>query len=276
MAILGVFIQSENGIPIYKEAWSPKIKDLNRGDELLISGFMSAIRQFASSFNQEIGYIRFLPLDLEFKDDIGVDSILVDINQYLAITFVDPFQFHDMTAIKLRWIYNKILSKYKDNISYGKTVNLTTDETNFIFDILHDQHARDIIDSKRTELIAAMDEFVSYNVDIRGVSINSFDNTILFNYGIKRNELENLLYYMGRGISKVSEYEILHKPIMKESGDSLLVCLTNPAISIEISDIIGDITKGTVPLYYYIITDADCSIGPVIGSLIDTLNPLIY
>ena len=273
MAILGVFIQSASGIPIYKEAWSPKIQALNEGNELLISGFMSAISQFASTFKQEIGYIRFLPI--EYFEDIGVDSILVEIGDFLAITFVDPYQFHDMVKIKLNWIYNNVLLKYKKTVSIGKTVKLDRIENEFCWNILRDKQARDIIDKKRKVLIDAMDTFMNYNPDIRGVSINSFDNSILFNYGIERSHLEKLLYYMGRGISKVGEYEILHKPIIEEN-DSLLVCLTNPAISIEISDIIGDLTEGSVPLYYYIITDPDCSIGPVIGSLIDTLNPLIY
>ncbi|MHA1252005.1 MAG: hypothetical protein ACTSRP_18605 [Candidatus Helarchaeota archaeon] len=123
MSILGIFIQSTNGLPVYKEAWSPKIQTINEGDEILISGFMSAISQFANSFKQEIGYIRFLPQ--EFKDARGVDSILVDLKEYLVITFVDPYQFHDMVKVKLNWIYDKVLAKYKNELEYGKTIKLT-------------------------------------------------------------------------------------------------------------------------------------------------------
>ena len=79
---------------------------------------------------------------------------------------------------------------------------------------------------------------------------------------------------MGSGITKVSEYEIIHKPVI-EDGDSLLVCLTNPAISFDLSEI-GDNIDYNVPLYYYVITDADSSIGPLIGALIDIINPIFY
>ncbi|MHA1231428.1 MAG: hypothetical protein ACTSPQ_12340 [Candidatus Helarchaeota archaeon] len=274
MSILGIFIQSTNGLPVYKEAWSPKIQTINEGDEILISGFMSAISQFANSFKQEIGYIRFLPQ--EFKDARGVDSILVDLKEYLVITFVDPYQFHDMVKVKLNWIYDKVLAKYKNELEYGKTIKLTQADISFIWNILQDQYAKSLLDERRSLLIEAIDNFVNYYPDIRGVSINSFDNTILFNYGIERSNLENLLYYMSSGITKVSEYEILHKPIIEEDGDSLLICLTNPAITLELSNIIGENTDQTIPIYYYVITDPDCSIGPLIGSLIDTLNPIIY
>jgi len=269
MAILGIFIQSSNGLPIFKESWSSKIELLDEVDELLISGFMSAICQFANTFKKEIGYIRFI--STEYQDKLGVDSILVNINEILATAFVDPYQFHDMVKLKIKWIYDKVLSKYKENLKWGRTIQLTKEEKEFCFDVLHDIKAKSIIDKRRNELIDAIDNFMNYNPDIRGISINSFDNTILFNYGIERDYLERLLYYMGRGISQVSEYEILHKPIIEEDGDSLLVCLTNPAVPIKLTDI-----EDTVPIYYYVITDPDCSIGPVIGSLVDILNPLIY
>lgn len=274
MAILGIFIQSETGIPLYKKAWSPKIQNLEEGDELLISGFMSAISQFAKSFKQEIGYIRFLPL--EFAGDRGVDSILVDLGKFLAIVFVDPFQFHEIIKVKLEWIYHRMLEKYDKHLNFGRTIKLDPSEELFIKNILQDTRAKRIIDNNKSELMEAIDTFMTYNPDIKGISINSFDNTILFNYGIERKKLERLLYYMGRGISKVSEYEILHKPVV-ENGESMLICITNPAISIGMKDILGEISEiNDVPLYYYIITDINCTIGPVIGSLIDTLNPLIY
>jgi hypothetical protein len=274
MAILGIFIQSETGIPVYKKAWDEKIHNLEEGDELLISGFMSAISQFAKSFKQEIGYIRFLPI--EFAGDRGVDSILVDLGRFLAIVFVSPFQFHEMVKLKLDWIYSKILKKYDKNLNFGRTIKLEPSEELFIKNILQDTRAKKIIDNNKSQLMEAIDNFMTYNPDIKGISINSFDNTILFNYGIGRKKLERLLYYMGRGISTLSEYEILHKPIV-ENGESMLICMTNPAISIRMKDILGAISEvDDVPLYYYIITDINCSIGPVIGSLIDTLNPLIY
>ncbi|MHA1270339.1 MAG: hypothetical protein ACTSPY_11170 [Candidatus Helarchaeota archaeon] len=272
MAILGIFIQSKNGIPVYKEAWSSKIQALKEGDEILISGFMSAISQFANTFKQEIGYIRFLPQ--EFANDKGVDSILVNLNEFLAITFVDPYQFHDMVKIKLDWIYRRVLFGYKEYLSYGKTIKLTDEDEAFCWNIIHDQQVRKHIESKRNILIEKFDDFMNYNPDIRGLAINSFDNTILFNYGVERSHLEDLLYYMGSGITKVSEYEILHKPIIEENGESLLLCLTNPAISIELTDLLESEKEIKVPLYYYIITDPDSSIGPVIGSLIDTINPI--
>ncbi|MHA1830209.1 MAG: hypothetical protein ACTSWR_01600 [Candidatus Helarchaeota archaeon] len=272
MAILGIFIQSKNGIPVYKETWSPKIKALDEGDELLISGFMSAISQFANTFKQDIAYIRFIPL--EFANDKGIDSILVDLKEYLVFVFVDPYQFHDMVKIKLDIIYNHVLSKYKKNLSYGKTIKLSQDDRSFCSKILHDSLIKDYISQKRIMLIETLDLFINNNPEIRGISINSFDNTILFNYNIERTYLENLLYMMGSGITKVSEYEIIHKPVI-EDGDSLLVCLTNPAISFDLSEI-GDNIDYNVPLYYYVITDADSSIGPLIGALIDIINPIFY
>jgi hypothetical protein len=56
-------------------------------------------------------------------------------------------------------------------------------------------------------------------------------------------------------------------------------------VKIPVNKIIGEFFKGDsekkelyygeVPLYYYIITDMDCSIGPIMEKLNTTLHPIL-
>ena len=64
----------------------------------------------------------------------------------------------------------------------------------------------------------------------------------------------------------------------------ILVSYTNSAVKVSVAEIIGKAGEkgedeedyfGSVPLYYYIITDIDCSIGPIMEKLNTTLHPIL-
>jgi hypothetical protein len=95
-------------------------------------------------------------------------------------------------------------SKYGKNLTYGRTIKLTPEEIKYSLDILHDQQAKEIIDKKRSSIIKVLDKYLANNPDVKGISINSFDNTILLNYGIEKDSLEKILILYGSWYFKKS------------------------------------------------------------------------
>jgi hypothetical protein len=75
--------------------------------------------------------------------------------------------------------------------------------------------------------------------------------------------------------SSLQDGEILHNYVTFPGMEPRLVVMTSPGIKIPIADIIEEPGEGGVPLYYYLITDANCSIGPIVESLIQKFNAVL-
>lgn len=277
MAILGISIQSNTGIPLILDSWSEKLAAFREGEgtPILICGFLSALSSFAKSYRQKISYIRLNPVD--FNDPYGIDGVYSFIGEYMVLCFTDPFQFHKMVDLKIQWIYSKVLTKYEQMIKTGRVPTLTEEEHLFIEKVLMDSVAADIISRKKEQLRVAVDYIKEkeFPGDIYGCAITSFDNSILFNHVMERIEIEAYLNSIGSKGSSLQDSEILHNYVTFPGLEPRLVVMTNPGVKIPIADIIEEPGEGAVPLYYYLITDANCSIGPIVESLVQKFNAVL-
>ncbi|MFX1299081.1 MAG: hypothetical protein ACFFD2_30005 [Promethearchaeota archaeon] len=277
MAVLGLAIQSHTGIPLYLESWSGKLRAFHEGNPILISGFLAALNSFAHNYHQDIGYIRFHPTD--FPDDpYGIDGIYTFIGEFMILCFTDPYQFHRQVHNKMQWIYSKVLFQYEDMIRVGKVPDLTDQEQRFIYDILMDSYAYEYIFAKREQLTIDAEKIMveEYPEDIFGCCITSFDNTILFQHGMTRDEIETYLNNIGSKGADLQDGEILHNYVPLPGLEPRLVVMSNPGVKLQISDILEDIAgEGAVPFYYYLITDANCTIGPIVESLFTKFNSVL-
>lgn len=277
MAILGIAIQSTTGIPLYLQTWSDKLSGFREGSPILISGFLSAVSSFANNFKQNIDFIRLHPMDV--ADPFGVDAVYSFIGTYMILCFVDPFQFHEIVKFKIDWIYNKILFRYEEMIRIGKVPQLEDPELNYINDILQDNVVWDKIYRKKEELDSACERLIDeeFPDDVYGVFITSFDNSILYSFGIDREEVEIYINNIGSRGHGLEDGEVLHNYVSLPGMEPRLMIMTNPGLKILISEILGDNSHGDggVPFYYYLITDANCAIGPIVESLTVKLNTIL-
>jgi hypothetical protein len=214
---------------------------------------------------------------VDFDDPYGIDAVYSFIGEYMVLCFTDPYQFHRAVDLKIQWIYSKVLSKYEEMIRTGRVPILTEEEHLFIEKVLMDNDATDIISGKKEQLRVAIDYIreKEFPGDIYGCAITSFDNSILFYYGMDRLEIEAYLNSVGSKGAMLQDGEILHNYVSFPGVDPRLVVMTNPDVKIQISDIIGEIGEGAVPFYYYLITDAGCSIGPIVESLTQKFNAIL-
>ncbi|NVM29797.1 MAG: hypothetical protein HWN65_13215 [Candidatus Helarchaeota archaeon] len=283
MGILGLTIQRTNGIPIVTKTWTDKLSGFTQIDSMLTAGFMSAITSFADSFDQNIDFIQISPK--KEPDSNGISVVLNYFSDVMMICFTEPYLFLDKVTMKLRWIYeNLIQTKLDDLDAVCNVFTITPEEEMYIEDILFDKVARILIEERKEQIISVLEDLENHfaQEEIRGFSINSFDNSIIFTYHIDEQELENLLCNMGKG-GYVKDWEVQYKPVWIEKNP-VLVSYTNSAVKIQISDIImkekaadqeeGQLYFGVVPLYYYIITDTDCSIGPIMEKINTSLHPI--
>ncbi|MHA1651273.1 MAG: hypothetical protein ACTSYB_13855 [Candidatus Helarchaeota archaeon] len=283
MGILGLSIQRTNGIPIMLKTWTDKLSSFGEIDSMLTAGFMSAITSFADSFEQNIDFIQLSPKN--DPDTNGISAVLHYFSDVMVICFAEPYLFLDKVKLKLQWIYENLIEKKLQQLSPTNVFTLTGEEEMYIEDILFDKVARLLIEEKKEEII---DTFLNiekyfYQEEIMGFSINSFDNSIIFEYKIEHQELQNLLCNMGRG-GRVKDWEVQYKPVWIGKSP-ILVSYTNSAVKIPVAEIIGrsdseesketPLDLGEVPLYYYIITDIDCSIGPIMEKLNTLLHPIL-
>lgn len=275
MGILGISIQSHTGIPLILDSWSDKLKSFKEGSPILICGFLAALSSFAKTYRQNISYIRLNPVD--FNDPYGIDAVYSFIGEYMVLCFTDPYQFHRAVDLKIQWIYSKILAKYEQMIRTGRVPILNDEEHKFIETILLDSTAADIVARKREQLRVAIDYIKEeeFPGDIYGCLVTSFDNSILFYYGMDRLEIEAYLNSIGSKGALLQDGEILHNYVSFPGIDPRLVVMTNPGVKIQVTDIIDEIGEGAVPLYYYLITDAGSSIGPIVESLIQKFNAIL-
>lgn len=286
MGILGLAIQRTNGIPIFVKIWTDKYKlqSYTKTDAMLTAGFMSAITSFAESFDQNINFIHLSPKN--DPESTGLSAVVNYFSDVMLICFAEPYLFLDKVNLKLRWIYQNLIEKKLESLTAGNVFTLTPEEEMYIEDILFDKVARMLIEEKKGKIISVLEEleknFAQEN--IQGFSINSFDNSIIFTYGIEMQTLQNSLCNMGKG-GGVIEWQVQYKPVWIEGKNPILISYTNSAVKIPVNKIIGEFFKGDsekkelyygeVPLYYYIITDMDCSIGPIMEKLNTTLHPIL-
>ncbi|MHA1277979.1 MAG: hypothetical protein ACTSQI_11770 [Candidatus Helarchaeota archaeon] len=285
MGILGLSIQRANGIPIISKTWGKKLASFEKIDPMLTAGFMSAITSFADSFEQNIDFIQLSnKIAINRPESSGISAVLHYLADVMIICFAEPYLFLDKVKLKLQWIYENFIEKKLKSIGAGDIFTLTGIEEMFIEDILFDKIARLSIEEKKEDIINALLDIEKYyyQEEIKGFSINSFDNSILFNFGIEYEELQELLCNMGRG-GRVRDWEVQYKPVWL-GASPILVSYTNSAVKIPVAEIIGkkpdemaetDDMNLAVPLYYYIITDISCSIGPIMEKLNTTLHPIL-
>ncbi len=282
MGILGLTIQRTNGIPIVSKTWTEKLASFTQIDPMLTAGLMSAITSFADSFDQDIDFIQLSPK--KDPESNGISAVLNYFSEVMMICFTDPYLFLDKVNLKLRWIYENLIENKLERLGASNVFNLTPQEEMYIEDILFDKVARLLIEERKDQIITALEDIEKYfyQEDIRGFSINSFDNSIIFTHNVKEQELKELLCNMGKG-GQVKDWEIQFKPVWIEKHP-VLISYTNSAVKIPVSSIIhkGKIEEqgeakvyfGDVPLYYYIIADTDCSIGPIMEKINTTLHPI--
>jgi hypothetical protein len=276
MAILGIAIQSTTGIPIYLQTWSDKLRGFREGSPILISGFLSAVSSFANNFKQNISFIRLNPNDID--DPFGVNAVYSFIGTYMILVFVDPYQFRDMVQYKIDWLYMKVFAKYEEDIRLGRVPQLTEAEHKYIHDVLQDDVTWNRVYSKKDEIDVVCGQLMEeeFPDDVYGVFITSFDNSILYTYGIDREEVEIYMNNMSQGHG-LEDGEVLHNYVSLPGLEPRLMVMTNPGLKVEISDILGDalVGQGGVPYYYYMVTDANCAIGPIVESLSVKLNSVL-
>ena len=278
MTILGIAVQSTTGIPLYLETWSEKLSGFREGSPILISGFLAAVSSFANNFKQNISYIRLHPQDYQ-GDIFGIYAVYSFIGAYMILIFADPFQFHEMVSNKIAWLYGKVLAQYEEGIRIGKVPHLSDEEHQFIHDILQDTVAWNMINDKKEQLNVAAEQIIQkdYPEDVFGIIITSFDNSILYTYGLEREEVEIYLNNIGSRGHGLEDGEIMHNYISLPGLEPRLVVMTNPGVKVQISDILEDglVGQGGVPYYYYLITDANCAIGPIVVALIEKFNSIL-
>jgi len=277
MAILGLLIQTKIGLPIYFEIWSEKIRVLKSTDTELVSGFFSALLMFSDSMNKKIGYIRLLDGPMEIY---GVDTVFIEIGSFLMMCFVDSYQFHELTKMKLNWIYTLILKKYESDMKSGAALKLNDTELILIEDILRDHFHKSIIFKNKNQLNLLIDELISDELNkIYGISINSFDNSILYSFGIEYDSLELFLNNVGQKASLIKEHEILFTYVSIPDFIPVLVVIVNPALNFPIDHSISEILVGDkklseLPVYLSIIMDVSSDVNTCVETILEKILPL--
>ncbi len=277
MAILGIAIQSNTGIPLFIQTWSEKLTAFREGNPILIAGFLSALNSFANNYRQEIGYIHFIPKDYP-NDPYGIEGMYSFIGEFMFLVFTDPYQFQEGIHTKMRWIYSKVLFRYEHLIRVGRVPVIKEEEDQFIKGILMDEVAARYVYTKKEQLNVAINYIMQeeFPGDVLGCFITSFDNSILFQQGMGSEEIETYLNKIGSKSGGIQEGEVLHHYVALPGLEPRLVVMTNPGVKIEISDILGEVAgEGSVPLYYYLITDANSAIGPIVESLMVKFNAVL-
>lgn len=282
MGILGLRIITSAGIPIFNKAWSGKLAGFESEDQSLQAGFMTAILSFAKSMRHEVGFIRFYSLEEneEKLPDIdlermyyGIDaSISLRDDEILFILFLKPYIFKSAIELKIGWIYENIIKKYKQKIEKGEKVKFSDEENKYIEDILFDRRAREYISKKKKKIRKIIKKEIIKEFPherILGLAICSFDNSILCTQGIELEELEMYLNNMGL-LTRIKEWECQYKPIWIPSREPVLVSVINSAMQVPILPDIDNNSK--VPYYYYLITDQDALLGPLTEKILDKIN----
>jgi hypothetical protein len=274
MAVLGLLIQTKTGMPIYFLTWSEKIEKLKNIDTELVTGFFSALFSFTDSFHKTLAYLRLLDTPMEI---FGVDVVCSEVDDYLLLAFVDSYQFHELVKYKLKWIHNLILRKYEQAVRNKVTIKLDPEEEVLIEDILRDHYQKSVIQNMKNQLNLSIDELISQaddNYRIYGISINSFDNSILYSYGVEYSTFELFLNNLGQKGSLIGDNEILYTYVSIPDFLPVLVAQVNPVIKFQIGDIIREMAEGELPIYFTIIINPDSKVRETVEKVIDKLKGL--
>ena len=269
MGILGIIIQTEFGLPLFMEMFDPKLDKFQQMDSTLTSGFMTAINMFAKQYEVDLGYIKLL----KEADIYGTNLIAIKMGEYLILCFVEPYLFHEIVKEKIGWIYERILQKYEPDIKMGKIPHLADEEKVYIADTLQDLYIKALVAANKEEIDQILGKFFLEHMGIYGISINSFDNSILYFSGISEESFKLYLNNMGRRSSIIAEHEIIDSYISIPEYQPARVYATNPGVKFQIENIATDLPEKTASLYYYIIGDPDLDIKEVISELTQLLNP---
>jgi hypothetical protein len=245
MGILGIIIQTEFGLPLYVEIFDPKLEKFQQIDSTLTAGFMTAINLFAKQYEVDIGYIKML----KNADIYGINLIAIKRGEYLILCFVEPFLFHEIVKEKIGWIYEGVLEKYEPDILAGRIPSLTDEEKVYISDILQDLYIKALVATNKDKIDQKLGKFFLAHTDVYGISINSFDNSILYYSGIAEDSFKLYLNNMGRRSSIIGEHEVIDSYISIPDYQPARVYATNPGIKFQIQNIMTNLPEKTVSLY---------------------------
>ncbi|MHA1650647.1 MAG: hypothetical protein ACTSYB_10680 [Candidatus Helarchaeota archaeon] len=273
MGVLGIIIQTEFGLPIHTEMFDPKLIKFEQMDTSLTSGFITALTMFAKEYDMELGHIKFRQ---DVSDIYGVNMIIQKKGIYLILCFVEPYVYHEVVKEKIDWIYERILQKYEKTVANGQMIHLKDDEKVYIGDILQDLYIKAILTANKDQLDSKLGKFFLKHVGLYGVSINSFDNSILYFSGIAEETFKLYLNNMGRRSSIIEDFEVIDSYISIPEYQAMRVYAVNPGVKFEIQDIMTNLPDKTVSLYYYLIADPALEIQPVINELMELLNPIFF
>ncbi len=273
MGVLGIIIQTEFGLPIHTEMFDPKLIKFEQMDTSLTSGFITALTMFAKEYDMELGHIKFRQ---DVSDIYGVNMIIQKKGIYLILCFVEPYVYHEVVKEKIEWIYERILQKYEKTVANGQMIQLKDSEKVYIGDILQDLYIKAILTANKDQLDSKLGKFFLEHVGLYGVSINSFDNSILYFSGIAEETFKLYLNNMGRRSSIIEDFEVIDSYISIPEYQAMRVYAVNPGVKFEIQDIMTNLPDKTVSLYYYLIADPALEIQPVINELMELLNPIFF
>lgn len=271
MGILGIIIQTEFGLPLYMEMFDPKLEKFQQMDSTLTAGFMTALNMFAKQYDVDLGYIKIL----KENDIYGTNLIATKIGEYLILCFVEPYLYNEVVKEKIGWIYEHVLQNYEPQIKAGKIPHLTNEEKVYISDTLQDVYLKSLVASKKEEIDQALGKFFLNHMGIYGVSINSFDNSILYYSGISEDSFKLYFNNMGRRSSVINDFEIIDSYISIPEYQPARVYVTNPGIKFQIQTNITNLPEKMASLYYYIIGDPHLDIQQIIKHLTVLLNPFL-
>ncbi|NVM27230.1 MAG: hypothetical protein HWN65_00200 [Candidatus Helarchaeota archaeon] len=272
MGVLGILVQTEFGLPLYIEMFNPKLEKFQEMDMSLTAGFLTAINMFTKQYEMNLGHIK---LHKDAKDVYGINMIASKMGEFLILCFVEPFLYHEIVREKLGWIYQRILQPHEDTVKKGKIPTLKDEEKVWIGDILQDLYFKALISANKGTIDSLLGKLFMKYVGIYGISINSFDNSILYFSGIEEETFKLFLNNLGRRSSIIKEYEAIDSYVSIPDYQICRVYALNPGIKMQIQDVMTNIPERTVSFYYYIIADPELEIQPVINELIELLNPFL-
>lgn len=271
MGVLGIIIQTEFGLPLYIEMFDPKLAMFQEMDTSLTAGFITALMSFAGEYGVELGHIKFRQSE---SDIYGLNMIIIKAGIFTVICFVESFIYHEVVKEKIGWIYERVLRKYEDPVSKGRVEKLTDEEKVYIADILQDLYIKALIAANKSMLDADIGQLCLKHLGVYGISVNSFDNSILYFSGIAEETFKLFLNNMGRRSSIIEDYKTVDSYISLQDYQTMRVYAFNPGIKFQIQDILTHATQKSVSLYYYVIADPGLDVRPVIAGLAEILNPI--
>jgi len=269
MGVLGIIIQTEFGLPLYIEMFDQRLEKFQQVDMTLTTGFITAINMFTKQYEMDFGHIKLHP---HAQDVYGINMIATKRGEYLILCFVEPFMFHEVVREKIGWIYERVLKQYEGVIKSGKNP-LTDEDKVYIGDIMQDLYFKAMIAANKEAIDGQLGRLFMKYVGIYGISVNSFDNSILYTSGMFDDTFRSFLNNLGRRSSIIQEHETIDSYISLPDMQPVRIYAINPGVKFEIQNIMTNLPERTVDLYYYLIVDPSLDVRPIISDLIELLNP---